>query len=144
MTQLKTSILFILVFLTACNDKKPENQKQHTMIKSDTITKASTVDTTKLTLTEEALFCIDYHEANSWDRVDEKYDYDFQAFSHKNKNYLKRKKRLTNKQVKQMFVGHGDAIDITNIWADEVVSAETADEYLNNNEFYLFQPIISG
>lgn len=141
MTQLKSTILLSLLLTTACSEK---NTRQGQASSQDSsAVKVSSTDTVKPVMTPEPKYCIDYGEANSWDNVAEMYEYDFQAYSHKNPKYFKGKRRMANKQAKLFLFGDEESVDITNIWSEEVVSTEDINEYLNNNEFYLTDTIAS-
>ncbi len=141
MTHLKSTVLLSLLLVTACSDKG--TRQAQTSSHDSSAIHVATTDTTKPVVTPELKNCFNYNEATSWDDVAEKYDYDFQAYAHENKKYLKGKIRLTDKQAKLILYGDDETVDITNIWSEEVVATEDIDKYLNDNEFYITDTIAS-
>ncbi len=79
----------------------------------------------------DTLLCIDYSDA-TFGEYDEIIDYN-----------LERKIELTEENVRKMFLGNKDMIEIISYETHEVVNYITAEEYLEDREFYL-QDIVSS
>jgi hypothetical protein len=57
---------------------------------------------------------------------------------------LEEKIKLTEENVKKMFLGNSEVVEIRNYWSDEVVETETAEDYLAIRTFYLQNIILSN
>jgi len=81
----------------------------------------------------DSLLCIDYAELT----FDEEKDYSILDYSREHKEYLQGKIQLTEENVRKLLLGNKEMVEITNYWDEVVVDTITAEEYLEERDFYL-------
>lgn len=57
---------------------------------------------------------------------------------------LERKTQLTAENVKKMFLGNSEVVEMINYWTDEVVETQTIENYLSIRTFYLQNVVLTS
>lgn len=84
------------------------------------------------TVTLDSLLCIDYTDV-TFGEYEIILDYNLDG-----------KTKLTDENIKKMFLGNSEVVEIRNYWTDEVVETQTAENYLSLRTFYLQNVVLSN
>lgn len=84
------------------------------------------------TVVLDSLLCIDYTDV-TFGEYEIILDYNLEG-----------KTKLTEENVKKMFLGNSEVVEIRNYWRDEVVETQTAENYLSIRTFYLQNVVLSN